>query len=159
MCFSFCLLNSVTPVCSLQPQLPLRQLEVALKFVLKCSHENESVAKKVTYDLIVIYGYMNFLSGFCGLMLFVTTKLGNVGSHGTVRHTHPVELPRWAQRQSHASELPSHSIYCKEKYRNKSVKGNLIRSSPVFSVLVYLASGSSSFLMHLMLELVILNCP
>lgn len=53
----------------------------------------------------------------------------------TVRHTHLVELPRWVRRLSHASELPSHSIYCgdytrrrKKKWKENPIKCHLFVS-------------------------------
>lgn len=61
--------------------------------------------------------------------LLDTGYFGDLGSHITVQYTHPVELPRWARRLSHASELPSHSIYCRDKQKEKigKSKGNLIK--------------------------------
>lgn len=50
---------------------------------------------------------------FCSInfLFSLMTGLECFPSKNTVRHTHPVELPRWVRRLSHASELPSHSIY------------------------------------------------
>lgn len=64
---------------------------------------------------------------FCSInfLFSLMTGLECFPSKNTVRHTHPVELPRWVRRLSHASELPSHSIYWGEiTQRGKKKKRN-----------------------------------
>lgn len=70
--------------------------------------------------IIVLIGQFTFCS--INFLFSLMTGLECFPSKNTVRHTHPVELPRWVRRLSHASELPSHSIYCGDYTKRKKKK-------------------------------------
>lgn len=93
------------------------------------------------FVFLYIYIYIIVLIGqfrFCSInfLFSLMTGLECFPSKNTVRHTHPVELPRWVRRLSHASELPSHSIYCgdytkrkkKMKWKENPIKCHLFLS-------------------------------
>lgn len=69
---------------------------------------------------------------FCSInfLFSLMTGLECFPSKYTVRHTHPVELPRWVRRLSHASELPSHSIYWGEITQRGKKKKNEMKGKP-----------------------------
>lgn len=88
-------------------------------------HCNSFFKKKIY--IIVLIGQFTFCS--INFLFSLMTGLECFPSKNTVRHTHPVELPRWVRRLSHASELPSHSIYCGD-YTKRKKKKNETKGKP-----------------------------